>query len=164
MRSRDSSDAAGVGSPAALAKASASAEVANWSAAALIDPAFQDSIESPTLTSRPSTEMAPPSVSATRALASVSPGTVTRAGRVRTTGGWRDFGSGSQFYLWECLPNDPTQQFRWTGRQHAGGRAIQWHEQDREYCLDAETFSNGDAVIAYACTTQLLDHQIWAVL
>ena len=79
-------------------------------------------------------------------------------------GGWRDFGSGSQFYLWECLPNDPTQQFRWTGRQHAGGRAIQWHEQDREYCLDAETFSNGDAVIAYGCTTQLLDHQIWAVL
>ena len=29
--------------------------------------------------------------------------------------------SGSQFYLWECLPNDPTQQFRWTGREHRGG-------------------------------------------
>ena len=62
------------------------------------------------------------------------------------------------------MPNDPTQQFRWHGRTHGGGRAIQWHEQGREFCLDAETFSNGDAVIAYGCTTQLLDHQIWAVL
>ena len=60
---------------------------------------------------------------------------------------------------------------RWTdvalkreGGTHGGGRAIQWHEQGREFCLDAETFSNGDAVIAYGCTTQLLDHQIWAVL
>ena len=89
---------------------------------------------------------------------SISASSVSRRGVGATSG------RGSQFYLWECLPNDPTQQFRWHGRTHGGGRAIQWHEQDREFCLDAETFSNGDAVIAYGCTTQLLDHQMWAVL
>ena len=87
----------------------------------------------------------------------------------QTPGGARDFGSGSQFYLWRCLEDDPTQQFRWTGSRHAGGRhtdggrAMSWR-QNPKYCLDAEDFSNGDKAIAYGCTTQLLDHQIWAVL
>ena len=75
----------------------------------------------------------------------------------------RDFGQGSQFYLWRCLDDDRTQQFRWTGREHAGGMALAWR-QDSDLCLDAETFSNGDRVIAYRCSRNLLDHQIWATL
>ena len=84
----------------------------------------------------------------------------------QTPGGSRDFGEGSQFYLWRCMPNDPTQQFQFVGARHpsrTGGRAMSWR-QNPKYCLDAEDFSNGDKAIAYGCTTQLLDHQIWAVL
>ena len=73
----------------------------------------------------------------------------------------RDFGSGSQFYLWRCLEDDRTQQFRWTDRTHDGGLA--WR-QDSDLCLDAETFSNGGRVIAYECRRDLRDHQIWATL
>ena len=82
-------------------------------------------------------------------------------------GGWRDFGSGSQFYLWECLPNDPTQQFRWTGRRRAGGRAMRWRQnsrRDSDYCLDAHKFSNGKPVQAWECNEDDLEHQIWATL
>jgi len=75
----------------------------------------------------------------------------------------RDFSTGSQFYLWRCLEDDPTQQFRWTGSRHAGGRALSWR-QDRDLCLDAKQFSNGDKVMAYQCSRNLLDHQIWATL
>ena len=73
----------------------------------------------------------------------------------------RDFGQGSQFYLWRCLEDDRTQQFRWTDRTHDGGLA--WR-QDSDLCLDAETFSNGGRVIAYECRRDLRDHQIWATL
>ena len=76
----------------------------------------------------------------------------------------RDFGSGSQFYLWRCLEDDRTQQFRWTGRRpNSGGYALAWR-QDSDLCLDAKRFSNGDPVIAYECSRNLLDHQIWATL
>ena len=61
------------------------------------------------------------------------------------------------------IEDDPTQQFRWTGSRHAGGRALSWR-QDRDLCLDAKQFSNGDPVIAYECSRNLLDHQIWATL
>ena len=84
----------------------------------------------------------------------------------QTPGGSRDFGEGSQFYLWRCMPNDPTQQFQFVGARHpsrTGGRAVSWR-QNPKYCLDAEDFSNGDKAIAYKCTEDLLDHQIWAVL
>ena len=60
-----------VGSPAAAAKALASAAVANWRCAA-----------PSTLASRPATVMTPPIARVMRSDAYVSPGTVTRAGRV----------------------------------------------------------------------------------
>ena len=63
-----------VGSPAAAAKALASAAVANWRCAA-----------PSTLASRPATVMTPPIARVMRSDAYVSPGTVTRAGRVRTS-------------------------------------------------------------------------------
>ena len=47
----------------------------------------------------------------------------------QTPGGSRDFGEGSQFYLWRCMPNDPTQQFQFVGARHpsrTGGRAMSW--------------------------------------
>ena len=37
------------------------------------------------------------------------------------------------------MPNDPTQQFRWTGDEHHGGRAMSWR-QNSDYCLDAFSF------------------------
>ena len=61
------------------------------------------------------------------------------------------------------MPNDPTQQFRWTGSRHDGGRALSWR-QDRDLCLDAHKFSNGDKVQALECNENYLDHQIWATL
>ena len=79
----------------------------------------------------------------------------------------RDFGQGSQFYLWECLRDDPTQQFRWTGRRRAGGRAMRWRQnsrKDSDYCLDAHKFSNGKPVQAWECNEDDLEHQIWATL
>ena len=70
-------------------------------------------------------------------------------------------------YLWECLRDDPTQQFRWTGRRRAGGRAMRWRQnsrRDSDYCLDAHKFSNGKAVQAWECNEDDLEHQIWATL
>ena len=75
----------------------------------------------------------------------------------------RDFGEGSQFYLWRCMPNDPTQQFRWTGDEHHGGQAMSWR-QNSDYCLDAFSFRNGEPVQAWGCNEKYLDHQIWAEL
>ena len=75
----------------------------------------------------------------------------------------RDFGEGSQFYLWRCMPNDPTQQFRWTGDEHHGGHAMSWR-QNSDYCLDAFSFRNGEPVQAWGCNEKYLDHQIWAEL
>ena len=66
--------------------------------------------------------------------------------------------------VWRCLEDDRTQQFRWTGRRpNSGGYALAWR-QDSDLCLDAKRFSNGDPVIAYQCSRNLLDHQIWATL
>ena len=79
----------------------------------------------------------------------------------------RDFGEGSQFYLWECLRDDPTQQFRWTGSRHAGGRAMRWRQnsrRDSDYCLDAMDFQNGEPAQAWKCSEKYLKHQIWATL
>ena len=72
-------------------------------------------------------------------------------------------GEGSQFYLWRCMPNDPTQQFRWTGDEHHGGQAMSWR-QNSDYCLDAFSFRNGEPVQAWTCNEKYLDHQIWAEL
>ena len=69
--------------------------------------------------------------------------------------------------LWECLRDDPTQQFRWTGRRRAGGRAMRWRQssrRDSDYCLDAHKFSNGKPVQAWECNEDDLEHQIWATL
>ena len=44
---------------------------------------------------------------------------------------------------------------------------MSWRQSEntnKRLCLDAEDFSNGDKAIAYKCTEDLLDHQIWAVL
>ena len=69
--------------------------------------------------------------------------------------------------LLECLRDDPTQQFRWTGGRHAGGRAMRWRQdsrQDSDYCLDADGFRNGEPVQAWECSKDLLEFQIWATL
>ena len=63
--------------------------------------------------------------------------------------------------------DDPTQQFRWTGRRRAGGRAMRWRQnsrRDSDYCLDAHKFSNGKPVQAWECNEDDLEHQIWATL
>ena len=85
-----------------------------------------------------------------------------RAGRIRR--GLRREDRHDDVAVQGILEDDRTQQFRWTGRRpNSGGYALAWR-QDSDLCLDAETFSNGDRVIAYQCSRNLLDHQIWATL
>ena len=78
-------------------------------------------------------------------------------------GGSRDFGSGSQYYLYKCMDNDDTQLFKMQGRH------VAW-KYDEDLCLDAknryngEKLANGNPVQAYDCYEGDDYNQEWKVI
>jgi len=78
-------------------------------------------------------------------------------------GGSRDFGSGSQYYLYECKNNDDTQLFKMEGRH------VHW-KYDMDLCLDAKNryngdkLANGNPVQAYTCEKGDNYNQNWKVI
>ena len=84
--------------------------------------------------------------------------------------GTRKFGSGSQFYLWNCVDSDSTQQFLFEGRNNRNGQFLTW-QYDTELCLDAKNNdANGDVLVnsnpgqAYECKRGDDKNQKWAKL
>ena len=78
-------------------------------------------------------------------------------------GGSRDFGSGSQYYLYRCMDDDDTQLFKMEGRH------VHW-KYDMDLCLDAKNryngakLANGNPVQAYTCEKGDNDNQNWKVI